>query len=169
MFSGLRTNSTFYILEKGEKPTLKVGHVISVSNPQAKYSKYVPGQFTPQGMDTVVDVKVSVNDEQIEFKQLPSNMQIANSGDVVVSESREAMSAEVEGMLRQSETMLDSIEYHKEVVKSCESILLTLNPQKAKEKAQEEKIGQLESKVTGMESTLSDIKKMLTKGLSKSV
>ena len=96
-------------------------------------------------------------------------MQIANSGDVVVSESREAMSAEVEGMLRQSETMLDSIEYHKEVVKSCESILLTLNPQKAKEKAQEEKIGQLESKVTGMESTLSDIKKMLTKALSKSV
>ena len=72
-------------------------------------------------------------------------------------------------MLRQSKTILESIEYHKEVVKSCESILLTLNPQKAKEKAQEEKIGQLESKVTGMEGTLSDIKKMLTKALSKSI
>lgn len=45
MFQGLRQSSLFYILDKGgEKPTLRIGQVISVSNPQQKYPSYVPGQ-----------------------------------------------------------------------------------------------------------------------------
>src|SRR5574344_1424689 len=100
LFSGLRTNSIFYGLEKGEEPTLKIRQVVSVSNPQPKFPTYQPGQFTPQPMETVVDVTVKLPDGEAEFKQLPSNGQIANSGDVVVSESREAMIAEVEAMLR---------------------------------------------------------------------
>ena len=48
MFQGLRQSSLFYILDKGgEKPTLKIGQVISVSNPQQKYPSYMPGQ-TPR-------------------------------------------------------------------------------------------------------------------------
>lgn len=43
MFQGLRQSSLFYILDKGgEKPTLKIGQVISVSNPQQKYPSYMP-------------------------------------------------------------------------------------------------------------------------------
>ena len=48
MFSGLRTNSIFYVLEKGEEPTLKIGQVVSVSNPQPKFPTYQPGQFSAQ-------------------------------------------------------------------------------------------------------------------------
>ena len=59
MFSGLRTNSIFYVLEKGEEPTLKIGQVVSVSNPQPKFPTYQPGQFTTQPMETVVDAKQS--------------------------------------------------------------------------------------------------------------
>ena len=56
MFQGLRQSSLFYILDKGgEKPTLRIGQVISVSNPQQKYPSYVPGQ-TPT-LETTVDVK----------------------------------------------------------------------------------------------------------------
>ena len=64
--------------------------------------------------------------------------------------------------------MLDSKDYHERVVKSCEGIMAVLNPQIAKEKAQEEKISQLESKVCGMEGTLSNIETMLQKALKKS-
>ena len=46
MFSGLRTSSIFYVLEKGEEPTLKIGQVVSVSNPQPKFPTYQPGQFS---------------------------------------------------------------------------------------------------------------------------
>ena len=62
MFQGLRTNSLFYVLDKGENPNLKIGQVVSVSNPQTKYPTFNNG-FTPQPMETVVDVKVKLNDE----------------------------------------------------------------------------------------------------------
>ncbi len=78
MFSGLRTNSLFYILEKGEKPVLKVGQVSSVSNPSPKYGQYPTTPMFGQQMETVVDVSVKVGDETMEFKQLPSNLSIAN-------------------------------------------------------------------------------------------
>ena len=168
MFQGLRQNSIFYVLDKSaEEPTLKIGQVISVSNPQSKFPTYQPGQFNAQPMETTVDVKVKMQDEEAEFRQLPSNGQIANSGNVVVAESREAMIAEVEAMLRHSKEVLDSRAYHEKVVKSCENMLGVLNPQIAKEKAQEQKISQLESKVCGMEGTLSNIESMLQKALKK--
>ena len=94
MFQGLRTNSLFYVLDKGENPNLQIGQVVSVSNPQTKYPTFNNG-FTPQPMETVVDVKVKLNDEEVDFKQLPANGQIANDKNLVVSDNKEAMSAEV--------------------------------------------------------------------------
>ena len=75
------------------------------------------------------------------------------------------MSAEVEAMLRQSRQILDSVDYHRSVVSSCETMLSQLNPQIAKEKAQEQKITQLETKMSGIEGTLSNIQGMLAQAL----
>ena len=90
------------------------------------------------------------------------------TGDVVVSESREAMIAEVEAMLRHSQEVIASKDYHEKVVCNCEKIMCVLNPQIAKDKEQEQKISQLETKVCGMEGTLSNIESMLQKALKKS-
>ena len=108
MFQGLRANSLFYVLDKGENPNLRIGQVVSVSNPQTKYPAFNNG-FTPQPMETVVDVKVKLNDEEVDFKQLPANGQIANDKSLVVSDNKEAMSAEVDAMLRQSKAILESV------------------------------------------------------------
>ena len=63
-----------------------------------------------QQMETVVDVSVKVGDETMEFKQLPSNLSIANLGqNVVVSENKDAMNAEVEAMLRNSRGILERL------------------------------------------------------------
>lgn len=167
MFQSLRQSNIFYVLQKGENPELKMGQVVSVSNPQPKYGQYVPGQTYGQNMETVVDVSVKVGEETIDFKQLPANLSIANFGanGVVVSESREAMNAEVESMLRISRGVIESVPYHEKVISSCDAMLRELNPQLAKEKEQEEKIGVLEQKVSGVENTLTDIKDMLAKAL----
>ena len=155
------------MLDKTAEPVLKIGQVMSVSNPQPKFPTYQPGQFAPQPMDMTVDVKVKMQDGEAEFKQLPANGQIANSGSVVVAESREAMIAEVEAMMRHSKEILNSRDWHEKVVKNCEQIMGVLNPQIAKEKAQEERIGNLESDVSGMKGTLTNIENMLQKALGK--
>lgn len=167
MFSGLRQNSLFYILEKGDAVTLKIGQVVSVSNPQPKYNQYPTMQ--PYTQETTVDVKVKVGDDVMDFQKLPSNLSIVNFGQsgMVVSESKEAMSAEVEAMLRNSNDILDSIPYHKKVITCCDDMLRQLNPQFAKEKEQEEKIGALEQKMGGIESTLSKMMGMLSEAVGK--
>lgn len=166
MFSALRQSSLFYILNKGEKPVLRIGQVQSVSNPLPKYGvPAVAGQF---GVETTVDVKVKVGDEVLDFKQLPSNLSIANFGGsgVVVSESREAMNGEVESMLRSSKEIVESVDYHRNVIAACEDILRSINPQLAKEKEQEDKIVSIESKIGGMESSISELKAMLSRALN---
>lgn len=162
-----RQSSLFYILDKGgEKPTLKIGQVISVSNPQQKYPSYMPGQ-TPT-LETTVDVKVQVEDQQVNFEKLPSTAQIVNFGNegVVVSDSREAMCAEIDAMLRHSKGVVESVDYHNGVISSCEEMLTRINPQIAKEKQQEKDISNLKSEVSGMKGTLSNIESMLSKALS---
>ena len=166
MFQGLRPNSLIYVLDKGENPNLKIGQVVSVSNPQTRYTSYNNG-FTPQPMETVVDVKVKLGDEEVDFKQLPANGQIANDKNLVVSDSKDAMSSEVDAMLRQSKAILESVDYPERVVKSWEGMLLQLNPQIAKEKEQAEKISKLEGKVSGMEGKLDRMMGLLEQVASK--
>ena len=166
MFQGLRTNSLFYVLDKGENPNLRVGQVVSVSNPQTKYPSFNNG-FTPQPMETVVDVKVKLGDEEVDFKQLPANGQIANDKNLVVSDNKDAMSAEVDAMLRQSKAILESVDYNKRVVESCEGMLQQLNPQIAKEKEQTEKINKLEGKVSGIEGKIDTMRGWLQQTMSK--
>lgn len=168
MFSGLRQNSIIYVLEKkqgdGEKLGLRIGQVLSVSNPQPKYQQNY--QLVAQGIETTVDITVKFQDEQMEFKQLPSTAQIANCGDLVLSESHDAIDAEVQAMYRTSKEIVESEAYHRQMMEDCIKIRSILNPQIAKEREQAEKITKLESKVSGMEDTLSDIKGMLSKALS---
>lgn len=168
MFSALRQGSSFFILDKTNVPKLKIGSVVSVSQPMPKYNNtYVPGHnYT----ETVVDVVVKVNEEELKFEKLPSNLSIANFGQsgIVVSESKEAMIGEVEGMLRNSKNILESISYHKEVLESCDEIMKELNPQLAKEKEQEEKITALEEKMVGVENILIEIHQKLNTALSSS-
>lgn len=167
MFQALRQGSLFYILEKGDAPSLKVGQVTSVSQPRPKYNTSL-STMSGNSFDAIVDISVKAGDDNYEFKDLPASLSIANYGQkgVVISESKEAMSAEVESMQRTSQQAIESIPYHQQVLASCDGILRELNPQFAKEKEQEEKIGALEEKMSGMEGSLAEIKEILVKALN---
>ena len=167
MFQANRQGNLFYILEKGEELRLKIGQVVSVSNPQPKYgSQFSVPSFGQSEM--TVDVRVKVDDETMDFKQLNANASIANSGNVVVSDSKDAMSAEVEGLLRTSKAILESVPYHEKMLVACDNVLRDLNPSFKKEKEQEEKIGALEEKMVGIEGTLNDMMSMLSNALGQS-
>lgn len=160
MFSALRQGNPFYMLEKGEKPSLKVGQVESVSLPKPKYGTYNPSLTFGMNMETVVDITVKEGDQKLEFKQVPSSLSIANFGDkgMVISESREAMTAEIDGMLQSSRQVLNSIDYHKAVIDSCEEMLKQLNPSFAKEQERDDAIDSLTSQVNSIRSEFGTIK-----------
>lgn len=162
MFSTLRQNSPIYVLDKKDSPVLKKGIIETVSPQRSR-----TGSFYGQPMDMIVDIRVNIDGTSQEFKNIPASLSIANDGNIVISETKEAMSTEVDSMLSISKQILESVNYHQEVIEKCEQILKDLNPQFAKDKLQEEKINSLESRIGGVENTLEDIKDMLSKVLNK--
>ena len=166
MFQANRQGNLFYILEKGEELRLKIGQVVSVSNPQPKYgSQFSVPAFGQSEM--TVDIRVKVDEETLDFKQLSANSSIANSGNLVVSDSKDAMSAEVEGLLRTSKAILDSIPYHEKMLGACDSVLRELNPSFKKEKEHEEKMSMLEGEVIGIKDTLNEMMGLLSNALGQ--
>lgn len=164
MFSGVRQNNLFYILEKENEPKLKVGQVVSVSNPQPQF-----GQPYGSPTESFIDITVKVDGEIIEFKKLPSSSSIADSGKggVIVSDSKEVMNKEVESMLQSSQSILDRIDYHKKVVQNCNQILGVLNPRLAKEKERDDDINNLKTKIIGLEDKMDKILTILSKDSDK--
>lgn len=153
MFSTLGQNSLFYILDKNNKPVLKIGKVT-----EAKINPQFYG-LTNQEMD----IKVDVNGEIYEFKKIPTNMSILSpSAGIVISDNAEDMTREFEGTVKTSKQALESIDYHKAVIESQDEIFAKLNPKYAKEKEQENKLNNLESRVGNMEHGINDIKAMLS-------
>ena len=161
MFSTLRQNSPIYVLDKKDSPVLKKGIIETVSPQRSR-----TGSFYGQPMDMIVDIRVNIDGTSQEFKNIPANLSIVNDGNIVISETKEAMSTEVDSMLSISKQILESVDYHKDVIDKFEQILKDLNPQFAKDKLQEEKINNLEERIGGVEDTLGDIKDMLSKVLN---
>lgn len=160
MFGGLRQGSLLYVLDKtANGAKLRIAQVDNISNPTPRY-----GQMAQYGggTDMVVDVRARVGEEAMEFKQLSSAQSIANSGAMVICDSKEVMSAEVDALMRTSKQVLESITYHEKVLADCEAMMRELNPQLAKEKEQEEKIDALESKMGNIEGALNKIQTMLS-------
>ena len=142
MFSTLRNGAAVYILDKAGEPTVNVGYIENVSMPRPMYPTYNPAVSLGTNMQMVVDLTVRVNDEKKEFS-VPSNLSIHTYGDYTISESKEAMISEVDGLLQTSKEVLDSVDKHKAAISSYEKILKTLNPVYAKESERDSRIDNL--------------------------
>ena len=159
MFSALRQGSVVYILEKGENPVLKVGQVVSITQPN--YSS----NFLMNG--STIDINVKANNQNMDFKNVPSSQSVANYNNAIITETKELMSNEVDNMLQSSRSIVDSVAYHNNIITSCESILKELNPRFAKEKERDEDINNLKDKMGGIESKMDKILSLLQKDGNK--
>ena len=159
MVSALRQGSVVYILEKGENPVLKVGQVVSITQPN--YSS----NFLMNG--STIDINVKVNNQNMDFKNVPSSQSVANYNNAIITETKELMSNEVDNMLQSSRSIVDSVAYHNNIITSCESILKELNPRFAKEKERDEDINNLKDKMGGIESKMDKILSLLQKDGNK--
>lgn len=158
MFNTLGQNSTFYILDKNDKPTLKIGKV--------KDAKINPQYFGLANQE--IDITVEVGTETFEFKKIPTNLSIVSpSTGIVIADNAEDMAKEYEASVTTSQQILDSIPYHQNIVAAKDEILSALNPKYAKEKEQENKINALENKVASIEQGILDIKTMMSEALKK--
>lgn len=162
-FNSIGSGNPFYVLRKGEKPTLEVGVVKSKSQPRAKFPTQTPNIMAGVQLQQVIDVTATINGKDETFMDIPINVEIAARGNDTFSGSREAMLQAVDAMLQTSKKALDQIPYHKSVISESEKMLEVLNPQYADNKRQARTIKSLEERQAATDQKLDSILAILQK------
>lgn len=165
MFQSLRPNNQVFILHK-DRAILETGSVVSVSTPMPKYPvQPIFGQ--PQEM--VVDIVVKVNNQDITYQKIPANLDIAdfNNSNIVLSDNREAMNSEIASLKQKSIAIINSIDFHKEMISNCDKILSELNPEFAEKQQQQLEINSLKTQMGEMAKSITELMSMNKKLISQ--
>lgn len=145
-FNSLGQGSPFYVLNKSEKPILKVGTVKSKTNPQPKYQNGT-NAFNTANIQNVISITATFDGKDEVFPEIPINVEVAKIGEnVIFSGSQNAMAAVVENLIQSSKKALEQVEYHNRMIAEGDKILEVLNPKYAEDKKQAKTISELEKK-----------------------
>lgn len=159
----LNAGQPFYVLRKGEKPSLEIGIVKSKSQPRAKFPTATPNLMNGMNIQQVVDIVATINGKDESFNEIPINVEIAARGNDTFSGSREAMLQAVDAMLQTSKKAIEQIPYHKNVIVETEKMMEALNPRYAEEKKQARTIKSLEERQAATDQKLDSILAILQK------
>lgn len=153
MFSALSQGSPIYLLDRTSTLEYKIGEVVGVSQPK----------FNSLG--NTVDLKIKIDDSVQEFNGIPSiNSYVSyNNGKVIISETKQSIQNEVEGILENRRNIVENIDNYKQEIAECEDILRRLNPQFAKDKERDDRLLNLENRFDGVESKLDKIFNLINK------
>lgn len=154
MFSGLSQGNLIHILDKTNRPVLKIGEIVGVSYPDNNYN------FTTiKPENKVVDIKVKIDNDVVTYQSIPSNYSVVsyNNGQVIISENKQGLQNEVESLLRSNQNIVNNIDTYKQNVIDYENILKDLNPGFAKDKERDNKIEALEAQVGDISGKLDKI------------
>ena len=146
-FQNLRPNNTLYILYKSI-PKLEIGRVNSVSLPIPK--------FTGNFQDMTVDISTNIDDSITNFQKVPANLEIADIGnDMVISYDRQRISDEIKTLKSRSESALESIDFHKKMIKECNDFIRILNPEIAEKEQRDQETKQLKEEISSLKEMFS--------------
>lgn len=146
MFSTLKQGNTVHVLEQTNGLSYKTGQITGI------VPNYTGG----------IDMKVKVDDQEYEFKQLPYNQSVAKKdGSIVVTETKDNVIAEILKLKESSETILNNRDYYENLVKDCDSLLRQIDPNYDKELRRDEEIETLKKQISNMSQSLENIEKLL--------
>lgn len=154
MFSALRKGSQVYVLTKDGIPELIKGVIESTTYPTYN-TNYYNGQ--------TMDINIRTDNDNMEFKNIVPTLSVVDYKNIILSETKELLIPEVENMLQNSKSIVENVEYHRNVVQQCEKMLKDLSPKYAKEIQHDEDINNLKSEMGGIKSKIDTIIQMLSK------
>ena len=161
MFSALRQGSTIYVLAMEGRPKVYVAQVTEHTNPVPKLVNTPPPFGQPMPM--TVDIKATDGKTNFQFDKLDANAVVFEYvGNNIVATNLDALNVEWDKRLSASKHHIEMTPYHQGVIDASAEILSILNPQFAKEQERDKEIGALKQKMSGIESSLSNITELLT-------
>lgn len=163
MFQNLRQNDTIYVIDKTDVPVLKIGQVIDKGNPMPVTPTQTSGLMMGMNQRLELTIRAKVDGVEGDFPHLLTDESTHDYGNMTVADSRESALSEIDKIRMKAQGELDRQELNEKTVESCEDMSKTLNPTYAKEKERDEAIDNLNSRMKGIESNVSQILKLLNK------
>ena len=161
-FQNLRTGSTVYIFHKDSSPKLEIGQVTAEPKQYANYM--------PQPQEQVVDVSIRIGDRIQPIEGLPVLADTQDCGNgLFISCNRDAINAEVSTYMHISEAAIadEVINAHRQIVESCRSILVTLNPEIAERQRAEAENKELKNELREMKGMMASLLEQLGSSTKK--
>lgn len=157
MLRDLRAGTIIYVLNKRE-PKLEIGEVVEVKPSPPTMPTFNGGVLQPQR--PMVDITATFGTEQRNYKQLPSDLAIADfsKDGIVISESKDQMVNEVEALKKLSKRVIDEVDNHKRIYRECDKILAELDPEIKKKAQQAQEIEGLKQQVGEILSLLKGLR-----------
>ena len=156
MFQSVRPNSQIFILHRSDTPSIELGTVTNQPIPRPKYQ--LPAAFG-QPQEMVVDLVVKINDRTVNYNSLPAQSDIADSSsngeNLVISDSRDAMNAEVLNLKQKSTDIINSVGFHKGLLEQYDKIIAQLNPEFAEKQEQKQELDTLRAQMAEMSRSIS--------------
>lgn len=161
MFSALSQGSPIYIIDKTDGLKYKTGEVVNVVQGNAFGGTFGTTSFVPNG---TITLKVKVDNNVIDYPEIPRNGSAMsyNNGATVVCETKQGLITELENTLQHNKQILAERPKYEQIVSDCENLLKELNPVFAKDKERDDRINNLDTKVTSMEGKLDKILNVLS-------
>lgn len=161
MFSALSQGSPIYIIDKTDGLKYKTGEVVNVIQGNAFGGTFGTTSFAPNG---TITLKVKVDNNVIDYPEIPRNGSAMsyNNGATVVCETKQGLITELENTLQHNKQILAERPKYEQIVSDCENLLKELNPVFAKDKERDDRINNLDTKVTSMEGKLDKILNVLS-------
>lgn len=155
MFQSVRPNSPIYVFHKGDNPRIETGYVVNQPIPKPKYQ--IPHNFG-QPQEMIVDLVMKLNDITVNYNNIPASLDIAdsysNGENIVISDSKDAINAEIISLKQKSIDIINSIDYHKSLIDTYDKILSEFNPDVAEKQAQQKEIADLRLQVSEMSKNM---------------
>lgn len=151
MFQTLRQNSQLYILDKS-KMELNIGRVSSITQPIPKF----PTNFM-QNQEMVLDLTVTVDGSDLSYQRVPSNLDVADFGNIIIATNKNAMNAEIDNIKQRSLSIINSYNDNKKIVQECDKLISKLNPELAEKQAQQADILELKSQMSLMSKSINEL------------
>lgn len=161
MFSDLKKGFQVHTLDTNEVPKYAIGKVVAVSDP--RYMQPTPGNY--QSIQTrVVDLTVEIDGETKTYT-VPESQNVAKAVGITLSTNIESIMNELNAVKRNSEEIIESVDFNRRKIEACDKILEDVNPAFKQTREQDRKIAGIESQVKELTNSFDDLKRLIVERL----
>ena len=117
----------------------------------------------------VVDIAVTIDGHRREFSGVQANSSVSVSSNYIITDSKDAMISQIQNRYQNDVDQLGKADFYKSDSEQCAELLGKLNPVFAKDRAMDDAISSLSSRVDQMQGEYSEMKtdmKMILKLLT---